>query len=150
MRKAVETSRICVGADLHKQQFTVNAFNEESGEVVLEGVFRTDAEGYGKFCEKMHAIENEQGCSVEIAVEAKGNARYFKNRMESEGLGVVVVNTNKFKVITMSTKKTDANDASTLAHYLSKDMLPESHLCDQRVKRSGECLRQEAYLSQAL
>lgn len=146
MRKAEGTPRICVGADLHKQQFTVNAFNEESGEIVLERVFRTDAEGYGKFCEKMHAIENERGCSVEIAVEATGNARYFKNRMESEGFGVVVVNTNKFKVITMSTKKTDANDASTLAYYLSKDMLPESHLCDQTSEEIRRMLKTRSIL----
>ena len=59
------------------------------------------------------------------------NARYFKNKMESEGFGVLVINTNIFKVIITSTKKNDANDAATLSFYLSKDMLPESHLCDQ-------------------
>lgn len=146
MRKTEETSRIFVGADLHKQQFTVNAFAEESGEVVLEGVFRTDAEGYGEFCRRIHEIEYEQGCSVEIAVEATGNARYFKNKMEAEGFGVVVVNTSKFKVITMSTKKTDANDAATLAYYLSKDMLPESHLCDQTSEEIRRMLKTRSIL----
>ena len=129
--KTEKAPRISVGVDLHKQQFTVNALNEESGEVLLEEVYRTTREGYEEFCKKMHEHEEETGCSIRIAVEATGNARFFKNRMESEGFEVLVVNTNKFKVITMSTKKTDANDASTLAYYLSKDMLPESHLCDQ-------------------
>lgn len=98
---------------------------------VLTGVFKTKSEGYKEFCKEMHTAEAEQGCSVELAVEATGNARYFKNKMEAEGFSVLVVNTSKFKVITTSTKKTDANDAATLAFYLSKDMLPESHLCDQ-------------------
>lgn len=141
-----ETPRIFVGADLHKLQFTVNAFSEESGEIVLEGVFRTSEEGYRDFCGRLHGIEEEQGCSIEIAVEATGNARYFKNRMETEGFGVVVVNTNKFKVITMSTKKTDANDAATLAYYLSKDMLPESHLCDQTSEEIRRMLKTRSIL----
>ena len=126
MKKADDLPRICVGVDLHKLQFTVHAINEETGEMVLNGVYRTNKEGYKMFSEELHTIESEQECSIELAVEATGNARYFKNQMESEGFGVVVVNTSKFKVITMSTKKTDANDAATLAFYLSKDMLPES------------------------
>lgn len=146
MRKTEETPRIFVGVDLHKLQFTVSAFSEESGEIVLEGVFLTRDEGYRDFCGRLHDIEEEQGWSVEIAVEATGNARYFKNRMESEGFGVVVVNTNKFKVITMSTKKTDANDASTLAYYLSKDMLPESHLCDQTSEEIRRMLKTRSIL----
>lgn len=131
MRQNKELPRICVGVDLHKLQFTVHAVNEETGEVVLTGTFKTDNQGYKDFCNKLHTIEVEEECKVELAVEATGNARYFKNKMEAEGFGVLVVNTSKFKVITMSTKKTDANDAATLAFYLSKDMLPESHLCDQ-------------------
>ena len=112
MSKAERLPRICVGVDLHKLQFTVCAINEETGEVVLTGVFKTNPEGYKEFCKNMHVAEGEQGCSVELAVEATGNARYFKNKMEAEGFSVLVVNTSKFKVITTSTKKTDANDAA--------------------------------------
>lgn len=105
MRKTEDLPRICVGVDLHKLQFTVHAVNEETGEMVLNGVFRTEGQGYKYFCEKLHAIEDETECCIELAVEATGNARYFKNKMEAEGFGVLVVNTSKFKVITMSTKK---------------------------------------------
>ena len=145
MRKT-EIPRICVGVDLHKMQFTVHAVNEETGEVVLTGVFKTDNQGYKDFCEKLHAIEAEEECIIELAVEATGNARYFKNKMEAEGFGVLVVNTSKFKVITMSTKKTDANDAATLAFYLSKDMLPESHLCDQTSEEIRRMLKTRSIL----
>ena len=146
MSKAERIPRICVGVDLHKLQFTVCAINEETGEVVLTGVFKTNSEGYKEFCEKMHAAEAEQGCSIELAVEATGNARYFKNKMEAEGFSVVVVNTSKFKVITTSTKKTDANDAATLAFYLSKDMLPQSHLCDQTSEEIRRMLKTRSIL----
>lgn len=146
MRKATELPRVCVGVDLHKTQFTVHATNEETGEVVLTGVYRTEKQGYKDFCESLHKIEDEEECKIELAVEATGNARYFKNKMESEGFGVLVVNTNKFKVITMSTKKTDANDAATLSFYLSKDMLPESHLCDQTSEEIRRMLKTRSIL----
>ena len=145
MSKTEIMPRINVGADLHKQQFTVCAINEKTGETI-EGVFKTDNAGYEEFCRLMHRIEEEQDCSIEIAVEATGNARYFKNKMEAEGFGVVVVNTSKFKVITMSTKKTDANDAYTLAYYLSKDMLPEAHLCDQTSEEIRRMLKTRSIL----
>ncbi|MGN1157459.1 MAG: IS110 family transposase, partial [Agathobacter sp.] len=146
MRKTEDLPRICVGVDLHKLQFTVHAVNEETGEMVLNGVFRTDSQGYKDFCEKLHAIEDGTECCIELAVEATGNARYFKNKMEAEGFGVLVVNTSKFKVITMSTKKTDANDAATLAFYLSKDMLPQSHLCDQTSEEIRRMLKTRSIL----
>ena len=114
--------------------------------MVLNGVFRTDGQGYKDFCEKLHAIEDETECCIELAVEATGNARYFKNKMEAEGFGVLVVNTSKFKVSTMSTKKTDANDAAKLAIYLSKDMLPQSHLCDQTSEEVRRMLKTRSIL----
>ncbi len=144
--KMTELPRICVGVDLHKLQFTVDAVNEETGEMVLNGVFRTDSQGYKDFCEKLHALEDETECCIELAVEATGNARYFKNKMEAEGFGVLAVNTSKFKVITMGTKKTDANDAATLAFYLSKDMLPQSHLCDQTSEEIRRMLKTRSIL----
>ena len=146
MRKTEILPRICVGVDLHKMQFTVHAVSEETGEMVLSGVYPTNKDGYSTFCGELHAIESEQECYIELAVEATGNARYFKNRMESEGFSVVVVNTNKFKVITMSTKKTDANDAATLAYYLSKDMLPQAHLCDQTSEEIRRMLKTRSIL----
>ena len=58
MRKTEEMPRICVGVDLHKLQFTVSAVNEETGELVLNGVFKTNSEGYGEFCKKVQSFRN--------------------------------------------------------------------------------------------
>lgn len=145
MSKVAELPRICVGVDLHKLQFTVHAMNEETGKVMLTSVYRTDSQGYKDFCNRLHRIEAEEECRIELAVEVTGNARYFK-KMEAEGFGVLVVNTSKFKVITMSTKKTDANDAATLSFHLSKDMLPQSHLCDQTSKEIRRMLKTRSIL----
>jgi len=104
MGRTEKERRLCVGVDLHKSQFTVCAMLGDS-EVLLEEVFKTDEEGYKDFSSRMHGFEGEHGCGVELAIETTGNARFFRNRMEREGFGVVVVNTNRFKVITTSTKK---------------------------------------------
>lgn len=142
-----EERRLCVGVDLHKTQFTVSALTED-GEVILQKEYRTTPDGYSEFIEEMHRYE-EEGCSIELAVETTGNARFFKNRMEKEFFGVTVVNTNKFKVITYSTKKTDANDALTLAMYLQKEMLPEAHLCSQTSEEIRRMLKTRRILVQS-
>lgn len=69
--------------------------------------------------------------------------------MEKEFFDVTVVNTNKFKVITYSTKKTDANDALTLAMYLQKEMLPEAHLCSQTSEEIRRMLKTRRILVQS-
>src|SRR5919109_5071362 len=64
----------------------------------------------------------------EIAVEATGNTRHFREAIKSLVSKVVVVNPSQFEVIRKSVKKTDRHDARTLAKFLSKEMLPESRL----------------------
>lgn len=142
-----EERRLCVGVDLHKTQFTVSALTED-GEVILQEEYRTTPDGYSEFIEEMHRYE-EEGCFIELAVETTGNARFFKNQMEKEFFDVTVVNTNKFKVITYSTKKTDANDALTLAMYLQKEMLPEAHLCSQTSEEIRRMLKTRRILVQS-
>ena len=143
-----ENGRLCVGVDLHKTQFTVCAIDEE-GEYLLERRYPTTEEGYEEFSQEMHDRE-EEGYSIELAVETTGNARYFKNRMEKEYFAVKVVNTNRFKVITLSTKKTDANDAATLAYYLMKEMLPEANLCSQTSEEIRRMLKTRTILVQSM
>ena len=62
-----ETSRLCVGVDLHKTQFTVCALSDD-GEYLLEKKYPTKEEGYNEFSSEMHNRE-EQGYSIELAVE---------------------------------------------------------------------------------
>ena len=46
-----ETSRLCVGVDLHKTQFTVCALSED-GEYLLEQKYPTKEEGYSEFFQR--------------------------------------------------------------------------------------------------
>jgi transposase len=61
--------------------------------------------------------------------------------MEAAGVTVVVINTLKFKVVNESVNKTDRHDASTIAYFLEKDMLPESKLCSQTSEQLRRLLK---------
>lgn len=131
--------KVSVGVDLHKTQFTVY-WQHEGKEEGRFGRYLTNENDYGVFEAELAAYV-KTGHQIAVAVESTGNARYFKYRVERLGVRVVVVNTLKFKVINESVKKTDKHDASTLAEFLEKDMLPESRLCSQKSEELRRLLK---------
>ena len=86
--------KVSIGVDLHKSQFTV-CFREEWGKQLCRKYFTVESD-YKQFIADIGKY-SEIGREVKIAVESTGNTRYFKNRMEREGIPVVVINTLKFK-----------------------------------------------------
>ena len=128
-----QNKTVSVGIDLHKTQFTVCAIISTK-EILFEDVYSTDDEGYKSFIDRCHSLESKYDAHISMAIEATSNARYFRNLMQNENFYTVVINTLKFKVITLSAKKTDKRDAFTIAEFLLKDMLPESYLCDQETE----------------
>lgn len=140
-----ERKIVSVGIDLHTTQFTVCAITP-AGDVLKEEQYPTTDEGYASFISWCHDVEQEHGVAVEMAIETTGNARYFRNIMQSEGFHVVVINTLHFKVVVQSSKKTDWHDAELIARFLSKDMLPESYLCDQGTEELRKLLSERSDL----
>jgi len=137
--------KVNVGVDLHKTQFTVCV--KGLGEDKFDE-YPTTEEGYEAFL-KRAAIWQECGKEVKAAVESTGNTRYFKKRLEEAGIVVEVINTMKFKVVNESVKKTDRHDAATIAEFLEKDMLPQSHLCSQKSERMRRLLKARTTLVRA-
>lgn len=108
-----------IGVDLHSNSLTA-CYLEENGSEQL----RTFAlKELGQFQASLAATD-------QVAVEATGNTRHFREAIKSLVSKVVVVNPSQFEVIRKSVKKTDRHDARTLALFLSKEMLPESRLKD--------------------
>lgn len=63
---------------------------------------------------------------------------------------MTVINTLKFKVITESAKKTDRHDAATISEFLSKDMLPESHVCRADTENQRRLLKSRERLVRSI
>lgn len=130
-----------IGVDLHKTQFTVHARTEDKIETLDQiKQYPTTSGGYAEFLDRIRTYR-ETGNNVKIGVESTGNTRFFKNQAEKAGAEVTVINTLKFKVINESTKKTDKHDASTISEFLSKDMLPESYLCNKETENLRRLLK---------
>ncbi|HLJ90357.1 MAG TPA: transposase [Candidatus Angelobacter sp.] len=96
-----------IGVDLHRNQFTV-CVRSGNGRVSLREL---KLEGLAQFVKRLRRTD-------EVAVEVTGNTRLFHDAVAPHVARVVVVDTNQFRVITQSVKKTDANDAQLLALYL--------------------------------
>lgn len=113
-----------IGVDLHRNQFTT-CTRTENGRNYLRTWHLKELDSYSKTLRP----------TDRVAVEVTGNTRLFVEAVSPHVSRVVVVNSQKFKVISSSVNKTDENDARRLAFFLSKDMLPEVRMKDQQYAR---------------
>jgi transposase len=110
-----------IGIDLHRNQFTC-CIRLENGRDYLSQWRLEDLSRFVKNC----------GLQTSLAVEVTGNTRLFVDAVSAHVSRVAVVDTNQFRVISRSVKKTDSNDARLLALYLSKGLLPEVRMKDKQ------------------
>lgn len=106
-----------LGVDLHTNSFTVCRRTKQGKESIQEYAIARIA----TFIKTLR----KDDC---LAVEATGNTAWFLEQVQSRVKKALAVNPYQFEVIRKSVKKTDKNDAKTLAYFLSKDMLPESRM----------------------
>ena len=109
-----------VGVDLHRNNFTY-CIRENGEEKKIGKCEISDLKGFASLL----------GKNTVMAVEATGNTFMFCRFLKAHVGRLVVVNPSQFKVISMSTKKTDRHDAKVLAEFLEKDMLPFKSDADQ-------------------
>ena len=113
-----------IGIDLHRDRFTC-CLRLENGRMYLS-TWRL--EDLPRFVSKLRATD-------EVAVEITSNTRLFHDAVAPHVARVVVVDSNQFRVISRSVKKTDPNDARLLALYLAKDLLPEVRMKNKQQAR---------------
>ncbi len=112
--------RFSVGIDLHKTQFTICIIDGDS--VIVEGErYEMNDEGYEAFVLRMRKL-NLTLEGIVLAIESTSNSRFFRDLMVAYGFKVVVVNTLRFKVVNLSTKKTDKNDARIVYGPISTEL----------------------------
>jgi len=112
-----------VGVDLHNNNFLVCYYEAENGKKEFRKFNLKEIEEFAKSLKKDDVV----------GVEATVNSRYFKKKVEGLVKEVIVLNPYKLKIISESEKKTDRNDAETIAFYLSKGILPEVRMKDEEI-----------------
>lgn len=110
-----------IGVDLHSNSITV-CYLTKAGQEQLQTYSLSALAEFQKSLRR----------SDQVAVEATGNTRWFVGQLKERVKRVVIVNPHQFEVIRKSVKKTDRHDARALAQFLSKDLLPEARLKDER------------------
>lgn len=142
------SEKLYVGVDLHKTQFTTYVLKDDK-EIEAPTKYQMNKDGYQSFISQMHELsKKENNSKIVIAIESTANARFFRDLMERQSFEVQVVNTLRFKVVNLSTKKTDKNDAKTLAYFLSRDMIPQSHLCTAEMEGIRRILKSRSLMVQ--
>jgi len=109
-----------LGVDLHRNNFTVCTIAENGRRYFRE----YDIHSLKYFAARLRPTD-------QVAVEVSTTTRLFYDAVASHVDRVVVVNPSEFDVIRKSVKKTDKNDAETLALFLSKELLPEVRMKDK-------------------
>lgn len=110
-----------IGVDLHSNQLTA-CYLTSSGQETHRTFGLKNLADFQKTLRR----------SDRLAVEATGNTRWFVAQIKARVAALVIVNPSQFEVIRKSVKKTDRHDARALALFLSKELLPEARLKDER------------------
>ena len=119
-----------IGVDLHRDCFTT-AILADNGRCYLR---EWQLSNLDKFV--MLLLPTDK-----VAVEMTTNTRLFHDAVAEHVERVDIVNSCQFRVITDSVKKTDKNDAATLARFLEKDMLPTVQLKEKRLAQLASLTR---------
>ena len=93
-----------IGIDLHRDRFTCCVRLKNGRNYLSEWRL----EDLPRFVKKLRSID-------ELAVEITGNTRLLYDAVAPYVAQVLVVDSNQFRVISRSVKKTDSNDARLLA-----------------------------------
>lgn len=109
-----------LGVDLHRNNFTVCTIAENGRRYFRE----YDMHSLNYFAGRLRSTDR-------VAVEVSTTTRLFYEAVAPHVEHVAVVNSSQFDVIRKSVKKTDRNDAETLALFLSKGLLPEVRMKDK-------------------
>ena len=94
-----------IGIDLHTDCFTFCILLEGAEPETHTWLLQ---DGLERFIEVLRPGD-------EVAIEATGNSRWFREQVQDHVARVVVVAPGKFEVIHRSVKKTDRNDAKVIA-----------------------------------
>ncbi len=130
-----------IGIDLHQKRsrFVVQS---QDGTVLLKRTIPSTPQAYR---ETFAAWSDEP---TQVAIEATINWYWAVDTMQDLGLDVHLANPRKVKLIAESTIKTDTVDATTLAHLLRLNWLPESRITPRPMRLLRERLRYRISLVQ--
>lgn len=139
----------CFGVDLHSDNFVVCRLDPDCDDPEIHE-FQLTSGDISRFLAMLSHAD-------EVAVESTSNSAWFCDRVRASVGRIVVVDPRAFSITGKFGRKTDRNDAHTLARYLSVDLLPsvilKSEIYDDIAMLVHSCdllVKQQTALSNSL
>jgi transposase len=130
-----------LGIDLHKKSSVWILIDEQRTELWKEDVL----------CHPTHvttAIKNipVSHTQIQVAIEPVAGWRWVSGLLEEAGMNVHIAHPRKIQLIAKSTKKTDTEDARTLANLLLAGYFPEAHKSSEDIYQLRLLLRERNFI----
>lgn len=130
-----------LGIDLHKKSSVWVLIDEQRTELWKENVL----------CHPDYittAIKNlpVSPSEIQAAIEPVAGWRWVSNMLEQSGMDVHIAHPRKMQLIAKSTKKTDTEDARTLANLLLAGYFPEAHKSSDDTYQLRLLLRERTFI----
>ena len=132
-----------LGIDLHKKSSVWILIDEQRTELWKEDVL----------CHPDHittAVKNipVPHSKIQVAIEPVAGWRWVSGILEESGMDVHIAHPRKIQLIAKSTKKTDTEDARTLANLLCAGYFPEAHKSGDDIYQLRLLLRERNFIIQ--
>jgi len=122
-----------VGIDFHKRTSSITQMDGR-GKILNRCRLTNEPTTLRTFAEGLPA-------GSKLALEATGNWTYFYELVEDLGLDITLAHPYRTRAIASARIKTDAIDATTLAHLLRTDLLPAAYIPPRAIRDQRELLR---------
>ncbi|MCR4285825.1 MAG: IS110 family transposase [Candidatus Kaiserbacteria bacterium] len=130
-----------LGIDLHKKSSVWMLIDEQRTELWKEDVL----------CHPDHITTAVKNIPVplreiQVAIEPVAGWRWVSGMLEDVGMDVHIAHPRKIQLIAKSTKKTDTEDARTLANLLCAGYFPEAHKSSDDIYQLRLLLRERTFI----
>lgn len=132
-----------LGIDLHKKTSVWVLINDERTEIWKDNV-PSHPYHVSTALKKLPVSLTE----VQVALEPVGGWRWLSEQLEQCGMSVHIAHPKKIQLIAKSTKKTDEEDARTLANLLHSGFFPEAHKTSENMYQLRLLLRERTFIVQ--
>jgi transposase len=122
-----------VGIDLHRQTISICVVNKERTVLERKRFLCSDVK-------RILAWFRELG-EFEFVVEAMGTYDWLVELLEPLAKRWLLANPSKMRVIAQTAKKTDREDAQTLAEFLALGLIPRAYRPPQRIREHRKLVR---------
>lgn len=128
-----------VGLDVHKK-YTKAVVVNEKGKVLRQREFGNEPVEFDKFTKEL-------GKDARIVMEASGCWQHIYDYLDEQGYDVKLAHPLKVKAIASARIKTDTIDATILANLLRADLIPESYVPPDYVRKERNIVRHRTGLT---